>query len=110
MFPGSDGHTYSSYHGYWPIDSRALDPRVASEASLDALVASAHARGMRVLCDVVPNHVHQQHPYVAAHMNDGWFNHPDGGCVCSVGACDWATHEQDCWFAPYLPDLAWTNL
>src|SRR5262249_13191161 len=106
---GSDGHIYSSYHGYWPIAARALDARLATEASLDALVAAAHARGMRVLFDVVPNHVHQQHPYVAAHLKDGWFDHPDGSCICGAGACDWSTHIQDCWFAPYLPDLDWRN-
>jgi glycosidase len=107
MFPGSGGHEYSSYHGYWPIESRALDPRVASESSLDALVAAAHARGMRVLFDVVPNHVHEQHPYFRAHAGEGWFNHADGGCVCGAPSCDWATHIEDCWFAPYLPDLDW---
>ncbi len=108
MFPGSDGHAYSSYHGYWPIDSRALDARVATEASLDALVAAAHGRGMRVMFDVVPNHVHQQHPYVTEHAHDGWFNNPGGSCICG-GTCDWSTHIQDCWFAPYLPDLDWRN-
>ena len=34
-FPGTDGHAYTSYHGYWPIASRALDARVASEEELD---------------------------------------------------------------------------
>jgi glycosidase len=108
-WPGLDGRMYSSYHGYWPIDSRALDPRVATEASLDALIASAHAHGMRVLFDVVPNHVHQQHPYVTQHAGDGWFDDPGGACICGVGACDWPSHITDCWFAPYLPDLAWTH-
>lgn len=109
MFPGADGLLYSAYHGYWPIAARALDPQVADEASLDALIAAAHARGIRVLFDVVPNHVHEQHPYFVQHKSDGWFNHPDGSCVCGVGACDWASHIEDCWFAPYLPDLDWTN-
>ncbi|HEY2516170.1 MAG TPA: alpha-amylase family glycosyl hydrolase [Polyangiaceae bacterium] len=108
-FPGADGRPYSSYHGYWPIASRALETRVASESDVDALLASAHARGMRVLFDVVPNHVHAQHPYAQAHLNDGWFNHPDGSCICGAASCDWATHIQDCWFASYLPDLDWQN-
>lgn len=107
-FPGSDGHPYSSYHGYWPTAARALEPTIADEASLDALVASAHARGIRVLFDVVPNHVHEQHPYFAARKDDSWFNHPDGSCVCG-STCDWATHILDCWFTPYLPDLDWRN-
>jgi glycosidase len=105
-FPGTDGREYSSYHGYWPTDARALDPRVATDASLAALVSDAHARGIRIVFDVVPNHVHDQHPYYAQHPD--WFD-GDKSCVCGVGSCDWATYEQTCWFAPYLPDINWDN-
>lgn len=104
-YPGNDGRMYSSYHGYWPTSPRAIDPRVASEADLDALVAEAHARGVRVLFDVVPNHVHERHPYATkSDFTDGART-----CVCGQGSCDWASHIQDCWFAPYLPDMAWSN-
>ncbi len=105
-FAGNDGRRYSSYHGYWPKDPRALDPRVATDESLAALVSAAHAKGMRVLFDVVPNHVHDQHPYYAAHK--AWFD-GTSSCVCGQATCDWATHEQTCWFAPYLPDVAWND-
>ena len=103
-FPGNDGRPYSSYHGYWPIASRALDPRFATEAELDTFVGAAHARGIRVLFDVVPNHVHEQHPWVAEHAD--WFGQD---CLCGQGSCDWATHIKTCRFAPYLPDLDWAN-
>ncbi|MBX3190479.1 MAG: hypothetical protein KF819_25995 [Labilithrix sp.] len=103
-FPGNDGRAYTSYHGYWPIASRALDARVASEAELDRFMAVAHARGIRVLFDVVPNHVHEQHPWVKQHPD--WFK---TDCLCGQGACDWAAHIRTCWFAPYLPDLDWTR-
>jgi glycosidase len=104
-FPGNDGRAYTSYHGYWPIASRELDPRFATEAELDAFMALAHARGLRVLFDVVPNHVHEGHPWVTGHPD--WFGNP--GCVCGQGACDWATNITTCWFAPYLPDLDWAS-
>ncbi|MEO7110597.1 MAG: alpha-amylase family glycosyl hydrolase [Polyangiaceae bacterium] len=105
---GSDGRQYSSYHGYWPIDPRRIESLFGSEADVDALIAAAHSRSMRVLFDVVPNHVHQDSPYAKAHLNDGWFNNPNGQCICGT-TCDWATHIEDCWFAPYLPDLDWRN-
>jgi glycosidase len=109
-FPGSppDGHEYTDYHGYWPAEERELEPTQADEASLDAMIAAAHAHGLRVLFDVVPNHVHQANPYWEEHKADGWFNHPDGKCLCGI-TCDWATHIIDCWFAPYMPDLDWKN-
>jgi glycosidase len=108
-FAGADGKPYSSYHGYWPIDARSIESALGSEADVDALVASAHAHDMRVLFDVVPNHVHQQHPYAEQHLNAGWFNHPDGSCICGDPTCDWTTHITDCWFIGYLPDLDWRN-
>lgn len=120
-FVGRDGHTYEAYHGYWPVEPRQVDPRLGGEAALDALIASAHARGLRVVLDAVPNHVHEQHPYWRDHSRGAasasgapdprvadWFN--DGSwCVCGVGACDWGANMQTCWFDVYLPDLDWRN-
>lgn len=103
-FAGNDGRAYTSYHGYWPIDSRAIDERFATEAELEAFMQLAHGRGLRVLFDVVPNHVHEQHPWPREHPD--WFQK---GCLCGQGACDWGTHIKSCWFAPYLPDFDWTN-
>ena len=106
-FGGTDGHSYTSYHGYWPTASRELDSRVASEAELERFMQVAHDRGIRVLFDVVPNHVHEQHAWVKEHPD--WFNQ-DKTCICGQGSCDWATHIKTCRFAPYLPDLDWTNI
>ncbi len=108
-FPGADGRAYSSYHGYWPSASRALESLQADQASLDRLISAAHARGIRVLFDVVPHHVHSANPYFAAHRGDGWFQHPDASCICGSPTCDWSTHIEDCWFAPYLPAFDWTD-
>ncbi|MBX3206484.1 MAG: hypothetical protein KF764_15525 [Labilithrix sp.] len=104
-FLGNDGRPYTSYHGYWPIAPRAIDSRFASEAELEAFVSAAHARGIRVLFDVVPNHVHREHPWVSEHPE--WFIED---CLCGQGSCDWGKHIKTCWFAPYLPDLDWTNI
>ena len=108
-FPGSDGRPYTDYHGYWPAQERALEPAQADDASLNAMIASAHAHGLRVLFDVVPNHVHLENPYWQSNKADGWFNHPDGSCLCGTSTCPWTTDIIDCWFTPYLADLAWQN-
>lgn len=44
------------YHGYWADDFYAVDPRFGTEAQMKELVDAAHARGMKVLLDVVYNH------------------------------------------------------
>ncbi len=104
-FPGGN-HVYTGYHGYWPVGPRELDPRLGTEADLDALVTEAHARGVRVIFDVVPNHVHAESPYAT---KEGWVNGKPGACTCGAADCPWAPNITSCWFAPYLPDLDWTN-
>lgn len=45
-----------SAHGYDTHDYLRVAPRLGTEAKLRQLLAEAHARGMRVLFDFVPNH------------------------------------------------------
>lgn len=100
-----DGHWYEGYHGYWPLDSRAVDPRIGGEAGLDRLVAAAHAEGIKVLLDVVPNHVYEENPRFAARDGDAGFHWHDPPCVCGLDGCDWGSFIDTCWFTSYLPDV-----
>jgi glycosidase len=102
---GLDGHRYEGYHGYWPLDSRGVDPRIGGEAALRALVEAAHDRGMRVLLDLVPNHVYETNPRVAQYRSQGWFHEHDPQCVCGTPSCPWSGFIETCWFTPYLPDF-----
>lgn len=49
--PGGDG-----YHGYWASDFTRINPRFGTLDELRGLVDAAHARGMKVMLDVVTNH------------------------------------------------------
>jgi len=60
QIPGSvasDAGPFFAHHGYWANDFSRLDARFGTEAELAALVTAAHARGIRVILDVVYNHV-----------------------------------------------------
>lgn len=107
-FDGSYGQKYTGYHGYWPSQPRAVQPRFGTLDDLRALTKAAHARGIRVLTDLVLNHVHEQHPYVAQHRDDGWFN-IGNGCVCGTNGCGWEEKPLVCAFTSYLPDYNWRN-
>lgn len=100
---GNDGQSYTGYHGYWPIDTRAVDDRIGGEAALEALLSDAHDAGVLVLADVVPNHIYETHPRFAEQQSAGWF-HP-AGCICGTETCPWHLHIEECWFTPYLPDF-----
>ena len=108
--PGSDGHNYSGYHGYWPKDLSQAESKLGTEAELKLLVDTAHAHGMQVLIDYVMNHVHADSPIYAQHHDWFWPNDNGfgGNCVCGQG-CNWDSDRLKCWFDPFLPDFNFQN-
>ena len=53
----SGSFPFYGYHGYWALDFTKIDPNYGNEESLRTMVDEAHKRGIRVLLDVVMNHV-----------------------------------------------------
>jgi glycosidase len=51
-----------SHHGYDATDLFDVEPRLGSRADLKMLLHEAHQRSLRVLLDLVPNHVSSRHP------------------------------------------------
>jgi glycosidase len=69
-----------SYHGYWAQDLTLPNPHFGDLAALRSLVASAHDKGLKVVLDIVTNHMGQVFFY---DMNLN--GHPDiyiGGTGC----------------------------
>jgi alpha-glucosidase len=58
-------------HGYDVADPRDVDPLFGGLPALDALIAAAHARGIRITMDLVPNHTSSQHPWFRAAIAAG---------------------------------------
>ena len=53
---GPPGQESAGYHGYWITDFTQVDPHFGTNADFKALVDAAHARGMKVIMDIVVNH------------------------------------------------------
>jgi len=104
---GDCDRTFAGYHAYWPDEARAVEEHFGSADTLRELVDAAHERGMRVMIDWVANHVHSDHPYYAE--NPTWFNSLQ---ICKDqvdGQLNFDRIPETCWFAPYLPDIDYTQ-
>ncbi|WP_420602101.1 alpha-amylase family glycosyl hydrolase [Flagellimonas sp.] len=91
------GNTYG-YHGYWVKDWTAVDPNFGTKKDLEKLVKTAHAKGIRVLLDVVLNHtgpVTQKDPV----WPEEW--------VRTAPKCEFTTYENTtaCTLVENLPDI-----
>jgi len=62
----------STTHGYDIEDHSRLDPRLGDDQDFDHLVASCHAKGIRVMLDGVFNHVSADHEWVRQVIRSGW--------------------------------------
>ncbi len=63
---GAGDFQHFPFHGYWASDFTRLDPNYGTEDDLRTLVAQAHARGIRILFDVVLNHPGYMNLYEAS--------------------------------------------
>ena len=121
--------------GYDVADFRAIDPLFGTLDEAEALISEAHDLGMRVLLDIVPNHLSDQHEWFQAALaaapgspererfifrpgrgaageqppND-WISHFGGPAWTRVteadgGSGEWYLHL----FTPQQPDLNWDS-
>ena len=118
--PGAD-------HGYDVADYVDVDPLFGTLADFDELIRDAHALGLRVIADIVPNHSSSEHPWFKSALADP--SHPDraryvfrpgreGGppnnWPSNWGGPAWTLDEASGeWylhlFAPEQPDLDWDS-
>jgi glycosidase len=119
LYDNSAGQSGQTYHGYSATDMYAIDPHFGCMAAYRALVVAAHARGMKVVLDTVPNHVGPAHPWVKDSPTPDWFHgtasshikvDDDFASVTDPDASAARRHVLlDGWFADMLPDLNQDN-
>lgn len=73
--PDYDGH--STYHGYATTDYYHVDPRFGTNEEYCRLVSEAHAKGLKVVMDMIFNHCGLEHPWIDNMPSKDWFNAPE---------------------------------
>jgi alpha-glucosidase len=116
--------------GYDVADFCDVDPLFGDLDGFDRLLADAHAVGIRILVDLVPNHTSDQHPWFQASRSSrddpkrDWYVWRDGGgpevppnnwvgafieggraWTWDDATSQWYLHQ----FLPQQPDLNWEN-
>ncbi len=64
----------SSYHGYAITDHYRIDPRLGTNDEYEVVSRDLHARSMRLVMDVVLNHVGDEHRLFQQPPDSSWFN------------------------------------
>lgn len=67
----------STYHGYATTNYYRVDPRFGTNEEYRQLVDEAHAKGLKVVMDMIFNHCGYDHPWVADMPTHDWFNLPE---------------------------------
>ena len=70
----SNGAMPEAYHGYAATDLYAVDAHFGSTGDYRHLSDALHARGMKLVIDLVPNHIGVQHPWVLDPPAPEWFH------------------------------------
>ncbi len=108
-----------SYHGYDVADYYATEPDFGTMQDFEAFLAAAHARGIKVIIDLVMNHSSSQHPWFtqsAANQNGyrDWYVWSDNnpGTPGPLGGVAWHPKNGDYYYGLFwdgMPDLNYTH-
>ncbi|MFD5156852.1 glycoside hydrolase family 13 protein [Streptomyces hawaiiensis] len=117
-------------HGYDVADFRDIDPVFGTLTDAERLIEEAHAHGIRVIPDIVPNHTSEQHAWFQAALQAGpdsperaryvfrpgrgpGGSRPPNDWVSCFGGPAWTRLPDGDWylhlFAPQQPDLNWQH-
>ena len=72
-----DARGYSTYHGYATTNYYRVDPRFGTNEDYRRLVDEAHAKGLKVVMDMIFNHSGFEHPWTLDMPTKDWLNLPD---------------------------------
>ena len=124
---------YSTYHGYATTNYYRVDPRFGSNDDYRKLCDEAHAKGLKIVMDMIFNHSGFEHPWTLDMPTKDWLNLPEWLKESNGSSNPTGTHFQqtsykltpvkdpyaskvdmketvDGWFVPTMPDLNHRNV
>lgn len=118
VFENDMPFSYGAYHGYAATDMYKVDRRFGSNQEYKALVDSAHAMGLKVIMDMIHNHVGDQHWWMKDLPSEDWLNDYETYGITNyraetisdpyVSSYDFNKMTKG-WFVKEMPDLNQKN-
>ena len=108
----------TSYHGYSITDHYKVDPRFGTNELYAQYVNAAHDKGLKVIMDMVYNHVGTQHWFIKSLPEKDWIHQSDTflqtnyrvTALMDPHASEFDKHKMtDGWFVKSMPDLNQRN-
>ncbi|MCF8245266.1 MAG: glycoside hydrolase family 13 protein [Saprospiraceae bacterium] len=109
---------YESYHGYAVTDFYNIDKRFGSNELYKKLVDDCHARGIKVIMDIIFNHCGDQHWFIKDLPSEDWIHQwaehtrpvYRGTINTDPYKSDWDQERvNNGWFDNHMPDLNQQN-
>lgn len=110
---------YGAYHGYAATDLYKVDRRYGSNEEYKALIDEVHSRGMKVIMDMINNHIGDQHWWMKDLPTKDWVHDIQKygttsfrGSVASDPYASIYDYEKltNGWFVREMPDLNQKNV
>ncbi|MEQ9278267.1 MAG: glycoside hydrolase family 13 protein [Balneola sp.] len=109
---------YGAYHGYAATDLYKVDRRFGSNEEYKDMIETVHEKGMKVIMDMIHNHIGDQHWWMKDLPTKDWVHDFEklgqtnfrGSVASDPYASEFDSRKLvDGWFVPEMPDLNQDN-
>lgn len=106
-----------AFHGYYTLDWTSMDQNMGTVEDLRTFVNACHSKGIRVIMDVVMNHVGYNNTQDMVTFSYGYTEHKEDGWLAKTGGkweandtVEWEnTYWDSTWFGPWIRSFGYKS-
>lgn len=105
-----------AFHGYYTLDWTSMDQNMGTVEELRTFVNACHSKGIRVIMDVVMNHVGYNNTQDMVTFSYGYTEHKENGWLAKTGGkweandtVKWENSYWDTWFGPWIRSFGYAS-
>lgn len=111
-----------AFHGYYTLDWSSMDQNMGTVEELRTFVNACHSKGIRVIMDIVMNHVGYNNTQDMVTFKHGYTAHTDGWLEKALnpdtGKTEWYANDtvkwdksywNDSWFGPWIRSFGYAT-